>query len=422
MPHEFDKIKDFKLDKPKADEWARLRYEKWEKSSNPSDFETVKEFIRESNNFKKILKEYNGILDDIDDSKYPNVKKKLKELNKLLNYEVNRLIYPKDIYIGLDANDLGVELRAQYMNNTPTTLNIKACSNILNYKFGTLLGFEVGSLIKDIREMDKVLLRITLPAGSYLGCFYSRGEQKAIIPPNNDIEIKSSKIIAYEGREIIALKAVLKEKYFVDKKISNLEKKLSNKFVDFDKSIYFVKLDFKKGFESYALEFAETSINSLISNFPKNKQLYEDTIDDIKQIVFTDGRIPVPTGSDISGWFDQYNKILYIKPTTPRFVLNIDKSMDSKTTILHEVAHAVDQLHLDFSMNAKFNQIYNEEKAAVIQNETITSEGYAGNNISEYFAEVFKAIYSPYSEQRQAIQEIAPKSVSFIEQKIKEYK
>lgn len=422
MPHEFDKIKDFKLDKPKADEWARLRYEKWEKISNPSDFETVKEFIRESNNFKRILKEYNGILDEIDDRKYPNVKKKLKELDKLLKYEVNKLIYPKDIYISLDANDLNVELRAQYMNNTPTTLNRTACSNILGYKFGTLLGFEVGSLIKDMREMDKVLLRITLPAGSYLGCFYSRGEQKVIIPPNNDIEIKSSKIIVYEGREIIALKAVLKEKYFVDQKISNLEKKLSNKFIDFDKSIYFVKLDFKNGFESYALDFAETSINSLISNFPKNKQLYEDIIDDIKQIVFTDSRIPVPTGSDISGWFDKYNKILYIKPTTPRFILNIDKSMDSRTAILHEVAHAIDELQLDFSINAKFNQIYNEEKSAVIQNEIITSEGYAGNNISEYFAEVFKSIYSPYSEQRQVIKEIAPKSVSFIEQKIKEYK
>ncbi|AHD04377.1 lethal factor domain protein [Paenibacillus larvae subsp. larvae DSM 25430] len=84
------------------------------------------------------------------------------------------------------------------------------------------------------------------------------------------------------------------------------------------------------------------------------------------------------------------------------------------------MGHVVDVVLLnDTSKSARFNAIYEEEKNNITS--LVTYKDYAKSNAQEFFAEVFKAMYSTDSKQQDAVKKEAPKAVDYIKNKIKEY-
>lgn len=420
MPHRYDKIKDFKLDKPKSDEWAKHRYDKWLKSSRFEDFRVVHEYIRDSDRLSNILKEYNGDINKIDSNKYPHIKEMFFKLDKLIKSDENKLYSPKDIYIGYSHVDLGLYEKSDLISDkTPTLIDNIHSKNILEkYEFGSLIGFELGNIIKDLDDSHILMLRLTLPEGAYLACLYDGQNEKVMIPSNYSMKINSRKVSTYKGRQIIVLKASLKEKEYVYKKINDTKITLIDKFKSLDKKDSFIEFDIGNGFESYTLDFAKLSIDSLIKNFPK--KLYRDCIgDNLNQIIFTDKIIPNTENLDLRGKYNPSDKTLYLRPNNHIFLTSKDPSSDSKSAILHESAHIADKMVLSCSSDLRFIQLFKLEKDKL--NEIITYKDYAKTNVSEYFAEVFKSMFSPYSNQRSEINKLAPKSVDFIKRSIDEY-
>lgn len=411
MPHKYDKIKDFKLDKPKSDEWIKYRYEKWVKELKSDEYRLINEYVDEFDKFNEILKEYSGSIDKIDSNKYPGIKEKFEKLDKLIKADINKLQSPKDIYLSYSLKNLGLPNDLVIVDDKiQTTLDKNSLRNILNFEFGNLLGFELGSMIKNIEGDQKLMIRLTIPEGYYLGCI---NDDKVIIPSNYDMQINKSKITTFKGSEIILLKATLKDKGFINKKIDDIQLKLVSKFQGLNKAKDFIKFDINKGFESYTLNFAKLSVDSLINNFPR--KLFRDCIgNNLNQIIFTDKDIQ--GDSSIRGKYDHITKILYLKPNSNSFLLDKDKSTDEKTAILHEAAHIADFYILGLSRDPIFAQHFNKEKNNLT--DIITYKGYAKSDIKEYFAEIFKAMFSPYSSQRKEVERQAPTSVEYIRNEI----
>lgn len=415
MNHEYDKIKDFKIDEVKATDWIERRHEYWRTQLRPHERKLITDYVHEHDMFKEILKEYGGNKDIIDNTKYPGIKDKLDEIDRLLKHDVNKLRYKKDIYITYSPKDLGLPAHVSLSDpQSPTSIERNRAENLLKkFKYGNLADLETGNLTKDIGQDTMISLRVTMPEGTHLGYFYDESVSKVIIPANCSVKINSMKIAVHNGKETLFFKGELKERKYLDEKINSVREKLMEKFIEFNKPQDFIKFDIGRGLESYTLNFAEESIKSLVENFPKN--IYEYCISDhLNQIIFTDDKI---LGEEfLAGEYNSGTKILYIRPTTATFLLNRDKSTDSKTAILHEAAHMADSAVVGAGYDSTFANYFINESPQLT--DALTYNNYGRENPREFMAEVFKCMYSPYSAQRREIREAAPKAVEFIEREI----
>ncbi|KAB2492574.1 hypothetical protein F8158_23010 [Bacillus cereus] len=135
------------------------------------------------------------------------------------------------------------------------------------------------------------------------------------------------------------------------------------------------------------------------------------------------------TTDDINagGYFDPDRKTIILKADAD--VANFDPDYTVARNLVHELGHVFDKKVFNansmtpLSKTADFKRIYEKEKNHI--SDINTNNGYAKKSAEEFFAEVFKSMFSPDSrdrkakEYRDAIRKEAPEAVKFIEDILK---
>lgn len=337
----------------------------------------------------------------------------------------NKLKQSQTIYTHFEASDLGYDNESNMMDEeNPTKLNKNKINYILNHaKFSSMNEFKVSDLtLSGGKKGQRFVAELELPAGTYLG-YLDNGE--TILPTDYAIEIKHSsipghpdkpKIIVENGKQVIKVKAKLLKKEAIEEKVKATEgvlnKELKKRLI---RESDMVKLTAREGFESYITDSAKKAIRDVIDNVPT--KIMKEIFQDENIIEFQDVKI---SDNNPVGLFDKYKKKIYIRANHIQLLKNVDSNSDASRALIHEIGHAVDELLLDgISETPKFKSIFEKEKNNI--SSIITYKDYAKKDSHEFFAEIFKAMHSTDSKQRDAVKKEAPEAVEYIKSKMKEY-
>ncbi|RAP17752.1 hypothetical protein C2W64_04554 [Brevibacillus laterosporus] len=360
------------------------------------------------------MKEVRGNIDELTDEQ---LKKQIKEMNIMIRQPVNQLKERLIIYTHFDPIDLGYSNELQMLvGNRDNRLDLGKIKTVLTkYKYGNLTDLKIGNVTLSGGETGQhYVAELELPKGTYLGHF---GDGQTVLPMDYAIEISHNifnkpKIIVENGKQVIKVKARLIKKEEIDNKCKETEATL-NKILNKDTD--FVQLDIGGGFESYTIDHAKEAINVLIKQLPS--KLLTDAVDQLDSIVFKDVKI---SEHNPRGKFDILDNKVYLRMNHEIFIQNLDQSTVPSTGLIHEMGHVVDVVLLnDTSKSARFHAIYEEEKNNITG--LVTYKDYAKSNAQEFFAEIFKAMYSTDFKQQDAVKKEAPKAVEYIKNKINEY-
>ncbi|ACO25661.1 hypothetical protein MRY88_27830 (plasmid) [Bacillus cereus] len=393
-----------------------------------------------------ITKNINYSSGDINKINDPKVQKGIEEINEMIKRPENKLEKPKTIYLYFRAQDLGYRETNNIVQINNGTINSdkidrKKVSNVLDhFKDMKFTDFKVGHLTNSGREgQERFLVKLQLPEGTYLG---DLGDGRVVLPLDYGMSIVHSKNLLNSDRpkintdnqqEIISVVANLVKKEVIEKKITDLEASLNNevnlKFGEVNQQSNLIKFDLDGLSISYAMKNAKKAILDLIGNRYIPRGILKDILLTLKQeggIVITDN--PINGDPSVGGNTDQINNVVKIK-MAPRFLAKHSKDYDLSRTLIHELGHVLDKKILGngeyISNDLAFREIFKEEKDKISQ--LNTEGGYATHNTHEFFAEVFKSMYSTDSEQHSAdkyhksIKEEAPKAVAYIKEKINQY-
>ncbi|HDR4369154.1 TPA: hypothetical protein ACKU3G_004030 [Bacillus cereus] len=393
-----------------------------------------------------ITKDTNYSSSDINKINDPKVQKIIEEINETIKRPENKLENPKTIYLSFRAQDLGYKETSNItqINNDKINdekIDRKKVSNVLkHFKDMTFTDFKVGHLTNSGREgQERFLVKLQLPKGTYLG---DLGDGRVVLPLDYGMSIVHSKnllnsdgpkIITDNHQEIISVVANLVKKEFIEKKIADLEASLNNevnlKFGEVNQQSNLIKFDLDGLSISYAMKNAKKAILDLIGNRYIPRGILKDILLTLKQeggIVITDN--PINGDPSVDGNTDPINNVVKIK-MAPRFLAKHSKDYTLSRTLIHELGHVLDKKILGngeyISDDLAFREIFKEEKDKISQ--LNTEGGYATHNTHEFFAEVFKSMYSTDSELHSAdkyhksIKEEAPKAVAYIKEKINQY-
>ncbi|MEJ9209685.1 anthrax toxin lethal factor-related metalloendopeptidase, partial [Paenibacillus larvae] len=341
------------------------------------------------------------------------LKKQIKQMDIMIKQPVNQLKERQIIYTHFDPTDLGYSDELQMLvGNRDNRLDPGKIKTVLTeYKYGNLTDLKTGNLTLSGGETGQhYVAELELPKGTYLGHF---GDGQTVLPTDYAIEISHNvfnkpKIIVENGKQVIKVKARLIKKEEIEHKVKETEAAL-NKMLNKDTD--FVRLDIGGGFESYTIDHAKKAINALIKQLPS--KLLTDAVDELDSVVFQDVKI---SEHNPRGLFSVLDNKVYLRMNHEIFIQHLDQSTVPSTGLIHEMGHVVDVVLLnDTSKSARFNAIYEEEKNNITS--LVTYKDYAKSNAQEFFAEVFKAMYSTDSKQQDAVKKEAPKAVDYIKNK-----
>ncbi|MED3683967.1 ADP-ribosyltransferase [Bacillus thuringiensis] len=398
----------FGKDVTKAKEYSKIRYNQWKKNLSSTQVKKLEEFKSNPAEINSHIKKVHGDMDQITDVE---IKKKIADLDEIIKKPENKTKEKQTIYTHFDPSDLGYKKESNMTNETaPNQLDGNKISNILKYKFSSINEFKVSDLTMSGGEKgQRFVAEVELPVGTYLGHL---GNGQTVLPSDYGIVIKQPsipgssdrpKIIVENGKQVIKVKAKLVKKAEIKKKL-NTDKEL-------------VKLDIKNGFESHTTDNAKKAVGDLLDNIPR--KLAEKTYNSLNSIVFTDEKV-ADNGIDPIGVTVYETKYIGIQSNHWSLLTNKYPNLDLSRVLLHEFGHAVDGLILNrISQMPKFKVFFDAERENLT--ELVTREGYGKTSPAEFFAEVFQAMYSTSSKQREAVKKEAPKTVKYIEEKIKEY-
>lgn len=477
----------FHKDKANAKKWSKLRYNTWTKNLSSNQKKTLEDFKIENREINKTLKEFRG-LDNFDSklnllksevkiieqeilkttdtkeidnlkskinkinqktSNYKKVKEKALELDKIIKQPVNQLSESQTIYTYFTAEDLGYAGESSITKKgTPNELDKNKINSVLKeYKYGTLTDLNLGELTSSSGEKgQRFVVELELPKGTYVGHL---GDGKTVLPSGYAIDIFQSnklhhpdnpKIIVENGKQIIKVKGKLIDKKVIQEKQKTLETKLNDmvkekfKNEEFNKSSNFIKLDFAGLSTAYAMSQAEEAIKNLLNNQYLPKKLLKDTLSKLQNkdgIIFSDQQILEDDPLAI-GVYNVLEKQVYIKSN---YFINRFPNENLSTVLLHEIGHVVDldilgDGKIPYSNNDEINNDfqlmygYFREKKAIPE---LNSPGkYAYENVDEFFAEIFKSMYSPDTTENkaeiyhQSIEKAVPDAVKNIKDKLQE--
>lgn len=404
----------FKKDERKAEAWSQKRYSAWIKSLPDKRQEAVEAFKRSSKEINRKLNEVRGKIDDLTDEQ---LKSQIKEMNIMIKQPVNLLKESQIIYTHFDPKDLGYSNELQMLvGNGDRQFDRGKIKTVLNeYNYGNLTDLKIGNLTLSGGETGQYYVaELELPKGTYLGHL---GDGQTVLPTDYAIEITNNmfsrpKVIRENGKELIKVNARLIQKEKIENKVKETEAAL-NKMLNKDTD--FVKLNIGGGFESYTIDQAKEAIHALSKHVPS--KLLHDALDELDSIVFQDVKI---RENNPRGLFDENMNTVYIRVKHETFIQNIDQSGDPARGLIHEMGHVADiVLFNKTSYSPRFNGIYEEEKNNITN--IVTYQDYAARNAQEFFAEIFKAMYSTDPKQQDAVKKEAPKAVDYINTIIKEY-
>ncbi|EJW20256.1 lethal factor domain protein [Paenibacillus alvei] len=403
----------FKKDERKAEAWSKKRYSAWIKTLPQNRQEALEAFKRSSKEINRKLNEVRGNIDEITDEQ---LKKQIKDMNIMIKQPVNLLKERQIIYTHFDPKDLGYSNELQMLVGSQSRqLDRGKIKTVVNeYKYGNLTDLKTGNLTLSGGESGQYYVaELELPKGTYVGHFE---DGQTVLPTDYAIEITNNmfsrpKVIRENGKELIKVNARLIKKEKIESKIRVTETTLTKLFKN---GSFVVKLDIGGGFESYAIDHAKEAISTLIKQLPS--KLLNDAIDYLDSITFTDVKLNNNDGT--LGYHDSMNVFVRVKHEI--LIQKLDPIVNQSAVLLHEMGHVVDSMLLnDTSKNRKFIDIYNEEKDNLTS--LVTHNNYGREDSVEFFAEIFKAMYSTDPKQQDAVKKEAPKAIDYINTKIKEY-
>jgi len=179
-------------------------------------------------------------------------------------------------------------------------------------------------------------------------------------------------------------------------------------------------------YAKYVANKAHDAIKFLKHNLPQ--KLLKDCVQRLNAtegFIFTDNKInsyPENSGAkdDLVGIFNELKGTIYIQHNDFGLMNKITSATNDYTVLVHEVGHAFDKLLFNkASSTPKFRTIYEKEKDNLT--EAVTPNGYGKQSSHEFFAEVFKAMYSTDLKQKEAVEREAPEAVQYIKNKINSY-
>ncbi|CAH8770544.1 anthrax toxin lethal factor-related metalloendopeptidase [Paenibacillus dendritiformis] len=403
----------FKKDERKAEAWSKKRYSAWVKALPDNRKKAIEDFKRKSMEINSSLNEVRGNIDELTDEQLRN---QIKEMNIIIKQPVNLLKERQIIYTHFDPKDLGYSNELQMLVGSESRqLDRGKIKTVVNeYKYGNLTDLKTGNLTLSGGETGQYYVaELELPKGTYVGHFE---DGQTVLPTDYAIEITNNmfskpKVIRENGKELIKVNARLIKKEKIENKIRVTETNLTKLFKN---GSFVVKLDIGGGFESYAIDHAKEAISTLIKQLPS--KLLNDAIDYLDSITFTDLKLNNNEGT--LGYHDSMNVFVRVKHEI--LIQKLDPIVNQSAVLLHEMGHVVDSMLLnDTSKNRKFIDIYNEEKDKLTS--LVTHNNYGKEDSVEFFAEIFKAMYSTDPKQQDAVKKEAPNAVAYIKTKIKEY-
>ncbi|CAH8711590.1 lethal factor domain protein [Paenibacillus thiaminolyticus] len=403
----------FKKDERKAEAWSKKRYSAWIETLPQNRQEALEAFKRSSKEMNRKLNEVRGNIDELTDEQLKN---QIKEMNIMIKQPVNLLKERQIIYTHFDPKALGYSNELQMLVGSESRqLDRGKIKTVLNeYQYGNLTDLKTGNLTLTGGETGQYYVaELELPKGTYVGHL---GDGQTVLPTDYAIEITNNmfskpKVIRENGKELIKVNARLIKKEKIESKIRVTETTLTKLFKN---GSFVVKLDIGGGFESYAIDHAKEAISTLIKQLPS--KLLNDAIDYLDSITFTDVKLNNNDGT--LGYHDSMNVFVRVKHEI--LIQKLDPIVNQSAVLLHEMGHVVDSMLLnDTSKNRKFIDIYNEEKDNLTS--LVTHNNYGREDSVEFFAEIFKAMYSTDPKQQDAVKKEAPKAVDYIKTKIKEY-
>ncbi|MDO6629415.1 anthrax toxin lethal factor-related metalloendopeptidase [Bacillus thuringiensis] len=424
----------FGKDKAKAKAYSKLRYDKWKKNLSSNQVKELETFKESPNEINSHIKKAHGDIDKITDAK---IKKKIESLDEMIKQPENKTEKKQTIYTHFDPSDLGYEKESDMTNEeNPSKLESYKISNVLkHFKFGAINEFKTSDLtMSGGKKGQRFVAELELPVGTYVGHL---GDGQTVVPSDYAIEIKTSsipghpdkpKIIVEDGKQVIKVKAKLVKKEEVIKKVVEEKKKLNQglqalNLIEANES-EFIKLDLQGMSTSYSVKNAQEAVEKLQTNKVFPTKLLKKGLSELKReggITFTTDDI------DSGGYFDPNRKVIVLKADAT--VANFDPDYTVARNLVHELGHVFDKKVFSvnsmtpLSANPKFKAIYNKEKNNI--SDINTNGDYAKLNASEFFAEVFKSMFSPDSKDRKAkeyhdaIRKEAPEAVKFIEEILK---
>lgn len=410
---------DFDKNLENAQKWGDENFTKWGSDLTFSQVEDLGKILT-SPKINEELEEYRGDVTKVDE----NEQKIIREIDKMLNTSSAQA--PESVYIYTDVPFTKLGFNSNYFYKDDFTLDadkVKNWNQASQYEL--LNGYTVGKLWSSTTETSKnsILFRIKVPKGESMA--YT-ATQDAILPRDRGLKITNINTIVEQGRERIKITAELVPKETIVKNIITSQKQINdsvNTKMKLDKSTDFVKLDFTGREVGREAQSSSQAIDAILKNIPK--RVLRDTVKRLNQIKLIDKPIMSYEGyeslpKDMIGKYHDGKREILLQTNHTKLLNNENTSYDVSRALIHEMAHAVDYLVLGkVSTQPRFKQIYEQYKDKL--SDVITTNNYASENSTEFFAEIFKCMYSTDLKQREAVKKEAPDAVSFIEEKVSEY-
>ncbi|MDT2239423.1 hypothetical protein P7H22_02035 [Paenibacillus larvae] len=309
-----------------------------------------------------------------------SVRKNVDRLDKSLEVREAKLDDSIYVYRNLVSKELG-DVPNSFYEKGKNTINREQYSQFENnFQYGVIHDFMHSNLTPHSGDQSyPVLLHLKVPKGESMGYLE---EDQIFIGRNQGFEVKSMKIIAEKGRQVIKVKGELTSKGKVADRIKAVQTNLNDRFTSelgIEQNAIELNID---GFSaSVMVHRTETLLEQFISHIPRN--ILVGSIEKMNQdaaFIFTDNSLVFYDGNpDDLGFYNPAKKNLIIQINHEGHILKKDEVIN---TLFHEFGHTVDDLLFDnISLEKEFNEIYEEKK------DNITIEEYIKEDSVEFLGE-----------------------------------
>ncbi|WP_242309752.1 hypothetical protein [Bacillus cereus group sp. BfR-BA-01524] len=442
-------------DKEEAKVYSKNQYEEWNKNFSSQEKKLVESFKKNSPT-NELLRKYRGNITEMkfmasEEGADPELIKavsEVAEMNRLIKKKENLTLEKQIVYTRFSATDFGYESNSD-LEKGLLDLDMKHINEFKRgFQYGKFPDLRVGSLMEDpdgllksFFSKERILVELTVPKGIFMGHL---GDGQVIFPSDYAIKLVDNKInvVTQNGKTLLKMKAKVVKKEEIDDEILH-QQDVINKVVaislrakgiseqDIAEINEKITFNFTGLNASLAIKNSQKAILDLVNNNYMSSNLIKDCFLKLRNSIgFQFEETPIQMKETMAGGtvFPGDSKKPYIMiNATPQSQLSaFGPHLSTAATLFHEIGHLIEaEILNEIADDAIFKKLYEEEKNNIT--EINTFNGYAKKNPHEFFAEVFKSMVSMGNQNhqgdlyRESIKKEAPKTVSFIKDKLREH-
>ncbi|WP_242273413.1 hypothetical protein [Bacillus cereus group sp. BfR-BA-01538] len=428
---------DFKENKEKAETWIESHFEKWKKDLTPMQKEIIEKFadLPEGYDLNQILKDVGEesteqlmtLLPNDFENKYDYISDKYY-FDEAFNHLSGKI--PNRMFVYQDINLADLRLNQNDFINSDDSLNISAFSDLEKYivygKNSQYLEVNVAGMREAKDPTDRIKIRLELPSGTNV---VPIKEDTLYLSGGASLSIQEEfSVITIKNKKYILIQAKYEDKKIADDKIINKQEEfniLYSSIFGLSSNDHFYKFSLSDKYASGIVGHAEEALKKLESPVEfggVEKELLEIAgkfmLEKKGEIIFTDrllGFVPEVQNPDIDvDTVNKHNHAGGITKVSSRTIVingraniydnenNLNFYFDYKNLkeyLSHEIGHILDSWlgELIYGKNklwsendTSFNFYYNLLKPRLSEHYF----EYAQSSRAEYFAEIFRFIYS----------------------------